>query len=406
MNKKLLYLLVPGSDDPTKPEVRTKCASCAGIVGILSNFLLAVMKMVMGIITNSISITADAVNNLTDAASSVITLIGFRLSSKPADKEHPYGHRRIEYLTGLIVSMVITVLGVDFFISSATSIFSPEPTEFSPLAVVILVVSIAVKLWQCGFYITVGKHIESTALIAAASDSRNDVVTTFAVLVGALISKFTGVDLDGWFGCAVAGFIIWSGINLVIETSDPLLGEAPSPELVKKVGDRIMSYDGILGYHDLVIHDYGPDRCFASVHAEVPAEQNIIVSHDLIDRIENDFLKETGIHVVIHLDPVVTNDPEQNRLHGELLRIMNEVSEEVGGSVTMHDFRMVRGTTHTNLIFDIAVPVDCGVSDKALVDLIDMKIHERMPGNYNAVITCDRDYTSTVMDESKNDPHS
>lgn len=393
LNLKLLSLFVKDCDNTSNPAVREKCASAAGIVGICSNIFLSVLKITIGIITKSISITADAVNNFTDAASSVITIIGFRLASKPADAEHPYGHRRIEYITGLIISMVITILGVQFLINSIQSLFNPSDTEFSLAALVILVVSIFVKLWQSRFYITVSKHIDSSTLAAAAADSRNDVVATSAVLIGAAISYFTNLNLDGYLGIAVACFIIKSGISLIIETSDPLLGIAPSAELIKSIGDRIKSYDGVLGYHDLVIHNYGPDRCFVSVHAEVPAEQDILVSHDIIDNIEFDFLRETGMHVVIHLDPVVTSDPTLINLRDEIGEIISQISKEIGTTITFHDFRMVKGQTHTNLLFDIAVPFECKVTDKSIEQLIDMKVKERHP-IYNTVITCDRVYAS------------
>ena len=395
MNLRILSLFVRDYENTGDPRVRERCASVAGIVGIASNIFLSIIKVIIGIITKSISITADAVNNLTDAGSSIITLIGFRLASKPADAKHPYGHRRIEYITGLIVSMVITILGVQFLINSVKSLFSEPETVYTPITFVILAISIVVKLWQNRFYVTVGRHIDSTTLIATASDSRNDVLTTSAVLVGAVISKLTNLNLDGWLGCAVALFIIYSGVSLIIETSNPLLGLAPSSEFIKSIGDRIMSYDGILGYHDLVVHNYGPGRCFASVHAEVPAERDILESHDIIDNIEFDFLRETGIHLVIHLDPVVTGDPEVSRLHEEVELIIKEISSELHCELTMHDFRVVKGQTHTNLLFDIAVPFDSKLSDASLRELIENKIKQLSP-TYNAVITCDRSYVSTT----------
>ena len=395
MNLKILSLFVRDYKNTSDPAVRDKCASVAGMVGIVSNIFLSLLKIVIGIITSSIAITADAINNLTDAGSSIITLIGFRLAKKPADAEHPYGHRRIEYITGLIVSMVITILGVQFLISSVESLFEPSETNYTIPAFVILVVSILVKLWQSRFYVAVGKHIDSTTLIATASDSRNDVLSTSAVLLGALITRLTSVNLDGWLGCAVAIFIIKSGICLVIETADPLLGLAPDPKLTKSIGDKIMSYKGVLGYHDLMVHNYGPDRCFVSVHVEVPAEQDILVSHDIIDNIEFDFLRETGMHVVIHLDPVVTADAEINAIHSEVADIVGKVSAIVGYVITMHDFRVVRGQTHTNLIFDIAVPCDSKYSDHEIREMIETRIHELSP-TYNSVITCDRCYSQTV----------
>ena len=395
MNLRILSLFVRDYKNTGDPRVRERCASVAGIVGIASNLLLSIMKVIIGIITKSIAITADAVNNLTDAGSSIITLIGFRLASKPADAKHPYGHRRIEYITGLIVSMVITILGVQFFLNSVESLFSEPETTYTPVTFAILAVSVVIKLWQNRFYVAVGRHIDSATLIATASDSRNDVLTTSAVLVGAIISKLTNLNLDGWLGCAVALFIIYSGVSLIIETSNPLLGLAPSSEFIKSIGDRIMSYEGILGYHDLVVHNYGPGRCFASVHAEVPAERDILESHDIIDNIEFDFLRETGIHLVIHLDPVITGDPEASRLHEEVELIIKEISSELHCELTMHDFRVVKGQTHTNLLFDITVPFDSKLSDSALRELIEAKIKQLSP-SYNAVITCDRSYVSTT----------
>lgn len=395
MNLRILSLFVRDYENTGDPRVRERCASAAGIVGIASNIFLSIIKVIIGIVTKSIAITADAVNNLTDAGSSIITLIGFRLASKPADAKHPYGHRRIEYITGLIVSMVITILGVQFLLNSVESLFSEPETTYTPVTFAILAVSVVIKLWQNRFYVAVGRHIDSATLIATASDSRNDVLTTSAVLVGAVISKLTNLNLDGWLGCAVALFIIYSGISLIIETSNPLLGLAPSPELIKSIGDRIMSYDGILGYHDLVVHNYGPGRCFVSVHAEVPAERDILESHDIIDNIEFDFLRETGIHLVIHLDPVVTGDPVVSRLHEEVELIIKEISSELHCEMTMHDFRVVKGQTHTNLLFDITVPFDSKLSDSALRELIEAKI-KRLSPSYNAVITCDRSYVSTT----------
>ncbi len=391
MNLKILGIFVKNYRETSDPRVRESCASIAGIVGIASNLLLSVLKLVIGVIASSISIMADAVNNLTDAGSSIITLIGFKLSSRPADAEHPYGHKRIEYITGLIVSMVITILGVSFLRDSIESIFEESTTVYTPTALVILAISIVVKLWQSRFYTVVGRHIDSTALIATASDSRNDVISTAAVLVGALISMLFKVDLDAYLGIAVALFIVKSGISLVIETSQPLLGLAPSPELIKSVGDKILSYEGILGYHDLVVHNYGPDHCFASVHAEVPAEQDILISHDIIDNIEFDFLRESGMHVVIHLDPVVTKDPLVNELHSEVADIVGGLMLELKCELSMHDFRVVKGTTHTNLVFDVVAPFGLSITDAALTELIGARIREKRP-ECNSVVTVDRSY--------------
>ncbi len=385
-----MSIFVKNYKSTDEPRVRTKCAATASGVGIFSNILLSVMKIIVGIITNSIAITADAVNNIADAASSVITLVGFKLASKPADKEHPYGHARIEYITGLIVSLVICTLGIEFFINSVNTLISPTGTEYSLAALIILAVSVVIKLWQGFFYRAVGKHIDSSALIATSADSRNDSITTAVVLVGALISKFSGINLDGWLGSAVACFIIKSGIELVMETSDPLLGSAPSAEFVSSIGKRIMSYDGVLGYHDLVVHSYGHERVFASVHVEVAAERDILESHDLIDNIEFDF-KKSGIQLVIHLDPVVTSDEELRELKREVEAIVGIIAVEFDCALSMHDFRMVRGVTHTNLIFDVVVPFECKHSDSEVCSMLTEKIHT-LSHDYNAVINIDRSY--------------
>lgn len=390
MNLFILSLFVKNYRDRENAAVRTKCASAASGVGIASNVLLSAMKLIVGIITGSIAITADAVNNIADAASSVITLIGFRLASKPADKEHPYGHQRIEYITGLIVSMLICVIGVEFFTGSISAIFSKEVTRYTNTALIILAVSVIIKLWQGMFYRTVGKHIDSSALRATSADSRNDAISTGAVLIGALISRFFDINLDAYLGIAVACFIIKSGIQFVIETSSPLLGNAPSDELVKSVGERIMRYDGVLGYHDLVVHSYGHDQIFASVHVEVAAEENVLISHDLIDNIEFDFRK-SGIHLIIHLDPVVTSDEELRELRREVEAIVMIAAKQCGCALSMHDFRMVRGVTHTNLIFDVVMPFECKMSDEEMCELITEKIRV-LSKDYNAVINIDRSF--------------
>lgn len=394
MNLRLLSLFVRNARNSGDPTVRSKCASAASTVGILSNVLLSVIKVVIGIAAGSIAIIADAVNNIADAASSVITLIGFKLASKPADKEHPYGHQRIEYITGLIVSMVICVLGLEFLINSIDAVIHPTETNYTLVSIAILGISVVIKLWQSTFYRSVGKHINSTALIAASSDSLNDVISTAAVLIGAAVSKLTSLNLDGWLGIAVACFIIKSGIGLVIETANPLLGTPPDNDLVISVGKKIMSYEGVLGFHDLVVHDYGHDRIFASVHVEVDASEDVLVSHDIIDNIEFDFKKD-GIHLVVHLDPIVTSDSELNELHRQVDGVIALVCAECGCALSIHDFRAVKGVTHTNLIFDVAVPFECKLNDKELCEAIEKRIR-LLSKDYNSVITCDRCYISTT----------
>ena len=398
MNLFLLKLFVPELGSAKSANVRTRTAAAASMIGIVSNVVLFVMKLVVGILAGSIAITADAVNNIADAASSVITLVGFRLASKPADKEHPYGHQRIEYITGLIVSVMVLVIGVEFFTNSLSAIRETKAADFTLPSLLILVVSIAIKLWQSRFYRTASRAIDSSALEAAASDSRNDALSTSVILLGAAVSHFFSVNTDGILGLLVALYIIKSGIDLVRETSDPLLGTAPSGELVDAIGKRIMSYEGVLGFHDLVVHNYGPDQCFASVHVEMAAEMNILVSHDTIDNIEFDFRKDMGIHMVGHLDPIITSDEELAELRREIEAIVAQTAAELGFALTMHDFRVVRGHTHTNLVFDVVVPCDCPKPDKELCAIIDAHV-KMLCEQYNTVITCDRSYLSCTPEE-------
>lgn len=371
-----------------KFTVRESYGKLAGLVGIVTNFLLFVIKIIAGTLFNSIAITADAVNNLSDFGSSTVTLVGFKLSGKPADAQHPYGHARMEYISGLIVSFVILVLGLQLGKTSVDKIIAPEKSEFSLIAIAVLVISILIKLWQCLFYRKIGKKIDSTTLTATSMDSRNDVFATSAVLLGTLITKFTGFNLDGYMGAVVAVFIMISGVKLVQETISPLLGLAPTKEVVDSIYDKIIGYDGIIGLHDLNIHNYGSGCCFASVHCEVPASQDIMISHDIIDNIEHDFLNDMDIHLVIHLDPVVTNDARTNELKAATKQVLNKLSPEIG----MHDFRVVFGTSHTNLIFDIVVPFGFQWKDEELSAMIVDKIHE-LDETYHAVITVDHDYT-------------
>ncbi len=390
MNLRLLSLFVKDCRNTDDSAIRSKCASAASLVGIFTNVFLSAIKLIIGIIAGSIAIVADAVNNVADAASSVITLVGFKLASKPADREHPFGHQRIEYVTGLIVSIIVCVLGIEFFTSSIDAIKNPTETDYSLPAIIILVVSIAAKLWQGTFYNSVGKHIDSGALKAASKDSFNDVISTAAVLVGAVISRFSGTNLDGWLGLAVACFIIKSGIGLVIETADPLLGTPPDEDFVKSVAKKLLAYDGVMGIHDLVVHSYGPARTFASVHVEVDAAVNILESHDLIDNIEFDFRRQ-GLELVIHLDPIETCDTETCELRREVENIIIATSKAFETVISMHDFRLVRGITHTNLLFDIVVPFECKKSPEEIKEYVEKEIKKLSP-TYNAVITCDRNY--------------
>lgn len=365
---------------------REKMGRIAGAVGIGTNLLLFAIKLMAGWISGSVAIMADAVNNLSDSGSSIIMLVGFRLSGKPADKEHPFGHARIEYLCGVIVSFIVLFLGLELGKSSIGKIISPEEAQFGPVALGVLGASILIKLWQCFFYLRVGKKINSQSLIATASDSRNDVISTAAVLLGAIITRLTSVNLDGWLGLLVAAFIIVSGVKLIIETSDPLLGMAPSEELVRKIYEKIRSYEGILGIHDLTVHSYGEGRTFASVHCEVPAEEDILISHDLIDNIERDFLSEDHIHLIIHLDPVITCDPQANELRGKVLDRVKALYPQAA----IHDFRVVWGVTHSNVLFDVAVPFSVEDSDEQVMERVAREI-EKLDPTYRTVLAVDRE---------------
>ena len=387
MTNFLIKTFVKDYDNITNAKVHERFGEFSGVVGVITNLLLFLIKIIAGLVFQSIAITADAINNLSDSASSIVTLVGFKLAGKPADEEHPYGHARIEYLSGLIVSFSILTLGLQLAQSAFGKIMNPVNAEFSVVTVVILVIAIIAKIWQCQFYKKVGTMIGSTAIAATAADSKNDVFATGSILIGIIITRLTGFNLDGFMGMAVALFIMASGVKLIIATSNPLLGLAPSKELVDDIYKTIISYDGILGIHDLNVHNYGPMRRFASVHCEVSAAQNILISHDIIDNIERDFLHNKGIHLVIHLDPIVTDDPRTNELKAQVEDILKKISP----TISMHDFRVVWGTTHSNLIFDVCVSFEFNMTDGELNDLIIERIH-LLDETYHAVITVDHDY--------------
>lgn len=394
MTNLLVRLFIKDYQNVKDSRVREQYGKFAGVVGIVTNLLLSVIKALAGFLFHSVAILADAVNNLSDSASSIVTLVGFKLSAKPADKEHPYGHARIEYISGLIVSLVILLLGFQLVQSSVGKILHPEETEISLLAVAVLIVSMLIKLWQFFFYRKLGRRITSTTLEATAADSRNDVISTGAILIGMGITKLTGYNLDGWMGLVVAILVIIGGVKLIMETSDPLLGIAPSKELVDGVYQKILSYEGVLGLHDLSVHNYGPGRCFASVHCEVPAEQDVMVSHDIIDNIERDFLQDMNIHLVIHMDPVVTDDERTNTLKQQVVRKLRTLSAEID----MHDFRVVWGNTHTNLIFDVCVPFGFQWNDNELLQRVEETIKE-LDAHYFTVVTVDHDYVPHFVEK-------
>lgn len=354
MTEFLLRRFVRGYPDVSRPESRTACGNMAGAVGIVCNLLLCGFKFLAGIVTGSVAISADAVNNLSDASSSIITLLGFRMSAKPADAEHPYGHGRTEYLSGLAVSVMILLIGLELVKSSVEKILHPAPIEAGVLPVVILSVSILVKLWMAAFNRKLGRLIASPALEATAADSRNDVISTGAVLAATLLQMAFHWQLDGWMGLAVALFILYSGWGLVKDAIAPLLGQAPDPELVAHILEVTREYPGVLGIHDLIVHDYGPGRRFASLHVEMDASGDVLRSHDVIDQIERRFLAQDGLHVIIHYDPIVTGDGQTAYARDYLARAVKSIDPRL----TIHDLRMVPGHTHTNLIFDLVVPHD------------------------------------------------
>lgn len=385
MTDLILRIFVRDHKNTEDPAVRDKCGRVAGAVGIVTNFLLFLMKIIVGTAFHSVSVTADAVNNLTDSGSSVVTLIGFKMASKPADEKHPFGHARIEYLSGVIVSFIVIFLGLQLGMSSIEKILTPEENALTPVALVVLVISILAKLWQCLFYRKVGRMIKSESVEATSKDSRNDVIATSVVLLGAVITMLTGVNLDGYMGAAVALFIVFSGVQLTISTADPLLGQAPEGELVQTITEKMLSYPGIIGMHDLAVHNYGVGRCFASAHCEVDAKNDILVSHDLIDNIERDFSRDLGIHMVIHLDPVIVGDARTDALHRKVQSLVTALYP----TVTIHDFRAIWGVTHSNIVFDAAVPFAVKDSDAVITQKLEAEIQKLDP-DYRTVVTIDR----------------
>lgn len=385
MTDLILRIFVRDHKNTEDPAVRDKCGRVAGAVGIVTNFLLFLMKIIVGTVFHSVSVTADAVNNLTDSGSSVVTLIGFKMASKPADEKHPFGHARIEYLSGVIVSFIVIFLGLQLGMSSIEKIITPEENALTPVALVVLVISILAKLWQCLFYRKVGRMIKSESVEATSKDSRNDVIATSVVLLGAVITMLTGVNLDGYMGAAVALFIVFSGVQLTISTADPLLGQAPEGELVQTITEKMLSYPGIIGMHDLAVHNYGVGRCFASAHCEVDAKNDILVSHDLIDNIERDFSRDLGIHMVIHLDPVIVGDARTDALHCKVQSLVTALYP----TVTIHDFRVIWGVTHSNIVFDAAVPFAVKDSDAVITQKFEAEIQKLDP-DYRTVVTIDR----------------
>ena len=393
MTQLLIRLFIKRPEDTKDPAVRTAYGNLASIVGMACNILLCLGKLTAGTLFGSIAIMADALNNLSDASSNIVSLIGFRLASKAPDAEHPFGHARYEYLAGLVVSVTILAIGLSLGKESIGKVLHPTPVAFSWLSVAVLAASILVKLWMSGFNRKVGQLIGSETLLATAADSRNDVLTTSAVLLATVLCSLTGWDiLDGLMGVAVAAFILWSGWGLVMDTLSPLLGETPSPELVEHIEQTVMSYPGVLGVHDLMVHDYGPGHQFASLHVEFPAETDPLSAHDVIDNIERDFLKKDNLQVTIHYDPIVTSDAQVGVLRSRLMEKVRRIDPQL----SIHDLRIVPGETHTNVLFDLVFPAGYTGDQNAVLAEMCSFVTEQDP-KYSCIIKLEQSYASAVQ---------
>jgi cation diffusion facilitator family transporter len=385
----LLRRFVPGYQDTQDPAVRQGYGTLSGGVGILLNLLLFTGKFLAGLLTASIAITADAFNNLSDAGSSIVTLVGFRLAGQKPDAEHPFGHGRMEYLSGLMISLVILLVGVELAKSSLEKLLHPEAVTFSPLSVVILLAAICVKLWMFWFNRGLSRRIESAALSATATDSLSDAVATTVVLLCTLIDHFFQVNIDGAAGLLVAVFILRAGWQAVKDTLDPLLGKAPDPALVDAVQREVLSHAEIIGTHDMIFHDYGPGRIFLSLHAEVPADCDIMAAHDAVDAVEQELKERYHLHAVIHMDPVATDEASLELRH-QVVQMVREIHPDL----TIHDFRMTSGPRRTNLIFDLVVPFRFPMEDGPLRALVEQRAKALSP-TYHTVVEIDHAYTDS-----------
>ena len=385
MTKLLLRLFVKDADNTENPKVRAAIGTLSGLVGIVCNVLLFAFKLLVGTLTGSVSITADAMNNLSDASGSIVTFIGFRVADKPADEHHPYGHARAEYLSGLGVAALILVIGIELVKTSLKKIFQPAPVEFTVAAALVLIASIGVKFWMNLFNRGLAKRIDSTALMATAADSRNDCITTGAVLLAAVFEKLFSIPVDGWIGLGVALFILYSGLNLAKDTISPLLGENADPELREKIVDYIVAQPKVLGYHDLMVHDYGPGQRFASLHVEMDCREDPLECHERIDDMERECLRSHNVHLVIHYDPVVIDDPELTALKEKVLCLLQTRDPRL----SLHDFRMVPGKRHMNLVFDVALPRDMKDRGEELRKWVEDTLNADGDKIYHVIITFD-----------------
>ena len=386
----LAKIFIKDAEDTSFPKVRQAYGVLTGVVGILLNVLLFAGKFIAGTLSKSISITADAFNNLSDAGSSFVTLIGFKLAGAKPDPEHPFGHGRIEYVSGLVVSGAILLMAFELIKDSIDKIIHPQTVDFSALAAGILVVSILVKIYMYLYNSSISKKIDSAAMKATATDSLSDTMATTVVLIASIVGHYTGLKIDGYCGVLVGLFIFYAGFSAAKETLDPLLGQPPEEEFVEQIEEIVMSYELVQGIHDLVVHDYGPGRVMISLHAEVPAEEDILEIHDMIDVIENDLADKLNCEAVIHMDPLVTKDERVN----ELKRTIREVVDSLEGDVSMHDFRTVIGPTHTNMMFDVVLPFGYSMTDEMVKEEIQKRTWDRLGESYNTVIQIDRPYTT------------
>lgn len=387
MTELLIRTFIADYAKTDKPGVRGKYGMLSGMVGIAVNLVLFAVKITAGILSGAISIVADAFNNLSDAGSSIATLLGFKLAGRPADEAHPFGHGRIEYLAGLFIAVAIILVGAELLRTSVGKIIEPAAVQVSGLAVGILLASVGLKFWLGSFYRNIGGRINSTAVEAAAVDSFNDCIATAVVLLSLAVNYFFGVNIDGFAGVAIACFIFYSGIRAVWDTLQPLLGQAPDPQFVRDIAAMAEATDGILGVHDLIVHDYGPGRLFVSLHAEIPAAMDMMRAHEIIDAMEYRLQQSFHCEVTVHMDPIAVADPQTVEIGGQIAQIVRQVDS----SLTMHDFRMTHGGRGLKFIFDVAVPASCRCTDEALREQIKQAI-ARLNSSYDAVIKIDRLY--------------
>lgn len=385
----LSKIFIKNSQDTNNPEVRQKYGMLCGAIGIFLNILLFAGKFFAGLISNSVSITADAFNNLSDAGSSVVTLIGFKLAGQEPDLNHPFGHGRIEYISGLVVSMAILLMGYELGKTSFDKIINPQPVEFSTITAVILIISVLIKLYMNRYNKSVADKIDSAAMRATAADSLSDSVATSVVLIASVIGKFTNFAIDGWCGALVSLFILRAGYMAAKDTISPLLGQRPDAELVGRIYEIVMEYPEVLGLHDLIVHDYGPGRIMVTLHAEVNAQANLLYTHDIIDNIENRLKKEIGCEATIHMDPIAQDNENVQKLN---YQIKEKIAETLGKDVSIHDFRIVEGHTHTNVIFDVVIPYKFDLSLQEVEEKVENIVYQIEDGYYRPVIKVEHAY--------------